>query len=111
MVTLLLLSLVNNEKNTLGLPAISMTMRMRLAIRNVSPDRARPGLHAEPLDVVTGRLLAPYLPGASAIGIDGSNTTSTQKRLLALWYITAYANLVKKTQKGTSTQVIGNASL
>ena len=29
MVTLLLLSLVNNEKNTLGSPAILMTLRMR----------------------------------------------------------------------------------
>ena len=29
MITVLLLSLVNNEKNTLGFPAFSMTMRMR----------------------------------------------------------------------------------
>ena len=29
MVTVMLLSLLNNEKNTLGSPAISMTMRMR----------------------------------------------------------------------------------
>ena len=70
-------------------------------MRRASPNRARPGLHPEPLEVAIGRLLAPYLSGASAMVIDGSNTTSTQKKLLALWYITAYTKLVKKDRKGT----------
>ena len=65
------------------------------------PNRAQPGLHSEPLDVTIGQLLAPYCPGASAMVIDGSDTTSTQKNLLDLRYITAYAKLVKKDTKGT----------
>ena len=69
-------------------------------MRRTLPDIAQPGLHAEPLDVVIGRLLTPYCPGASAMVIDGSNTTSTHTKLLALWYITAYAKLVKKDTKG-----------
>jgi hypothetical protein len=32
------------KKNTLGSPAISMTMRMRRCDRRASPDRAQPGL-------------------------------------------------------------------
>ena len=63
-------------------------------MRRAWPDGAQPGLHAEPLDVTIGRLLAPYRLGASAMVIDGSDTTSTQEKLLALWYITAYAKLV-----------------
>ena len=47
------------------------------------------------------QLLALYRPSASAMVIDGSNTTSTQQKLLALRYITVYAKLVKKDKKGT----------
>ena len=77
----------------LGLLAILMTMQTR---RRPLPDRARPGLHAEPLDVAIGQLLPPYCPSKSAIVIDGNDTTNTEQKLLALWYITAYAKLVKK---------------
>ncbi len=62
MVTVMLLSLVNNEKNTLGLQAIFMTMRMRRC-NLYAPNRAQPGLHAEPLNVSIGLLFAPYCPG------------------------------------------------
>ena len=62
---------------------------------------AQPGLHAKPLEAAIGQLLAPYRPGASAMVIDVSDTTSTHKKLLALWYITAYAKLLKKYMKGT----------
>ena len=58
----------------------------------------------EPLDVAIGQLLAPYRPSASAMVINGSDTTRTQKKLLALWYDIvhqAYAKLVKKDTKGT----------
>ena len=70
-------------------------------MRNAFPNRAQPGLHAEPLNFAIGILLAPYCPGASAMVVDGSNTTSTHKKLLALRYITACAKLVKKDTKGT----------
>jgi len=49
-------------------------------MQRASPKISRPGLHAEQLDVTIGRLLAPYRPGASAMVIDGSNTTSTHKK-------------------------------
>ena len=71
-------------------------------MRRGSPDRAQPGLHAEPLDLAIWQLLAPYCPGASAMVIAGSNTTTTHtQKLLALRYITACAKLVKKDTKGT----------
>ncbi len=69
MVILLLYSKVDNEKNTLGFPPISKT----------TPDRAQPGLHKEPIKVSIGPLFAPYCHGASAMVIDGSNTTNTIK--------------------------------
>ena len=53
-----------------------------------SPNGSQPGLQAEPLDVAIGRLLALYCPGASAMVIDGSNTTNT-KKLLAVIYSTS----------------------
>ena len=65
------------------------------------PDRAQPGLHMEPLDVAIGQLFAPYCPGASAMFINGSDTTNTHTKLLALRCITAYAKLVKKDTKRT----------
>ena len=68
-------------------------------MQRASLDRARPGIHAEPLDVTIGRLLAPYRPGASTMVVDGSDTTPAQKILLALRYDIvhhAYAKLVKK---------------
>ena len=63
------------------------------------PDRAQPGLHVEPLDVTIGRLLALYFPGTSSMVINGSGTTNTDTKLLALLYITACAKLVKKRHK------------
>ena len=74
----------------------------------VLPNRSQPGLHTEPLDVTIGQLLAPYFLGASALVINGSDTTSTHKKLLALWYITVYAKLVKKTQKQYSNHFTAN---
>ena len=70
-------------------------------MRRASPNRAQPGLHAEPLEVAIRQLLVLYCPDASAMVINGSNTTSTHKKLVALRYITAYAKLVKKDMKGT----------
>ena len=66
-----------------------------------SPDRAQPGLHAEPMDVTIGQLLAPYLPGGLAVVIDGSNTTSTHTKTFSFTVHHAYAKLVKKDMKGT----------
>ena len=70
-------------------------------MRRTLPNRAQPGLHAEPLDAAIGKLLAPYFPGVSAMVIDGSDTTNTHTKLVALRYITAYAKLVKKDTKDT----------
>ena len=58
-------------------------------MRRASLNRARPGLHAEPLDVAIGRLLAPYCPGAATMVIDGDDTTNTQKNFLAVIYGTS----------------------
>ena len=49
-------------------------------MRCESPDGAQPGLHAEPLNVTIGRLLALYRLGVSAMVIDGSDTTSKQNK-------------------------------
>ena len=46
-------------------------------MRRALPDRARPGLHAEPLNIAIGRLLTPYFPGTSTIIMDGGDTTNT----------------------------------
>ena len=70
-------------------------------MRHTSTDRARPGLQAEPLDVAIGQLLAPYCPGASAMVIDGSDTTNTHKNTFSFTVHHAYAKLVKKDTKGT----------
>ncbi len=80
MVLLLLYSLVDNEKNTLGLPAVPMTCGCAVAIRRASPNRAQPGLPPEPLNVSIGQLLAPYRPGTSAMVIHGGVTTNTIKK-------------------------------
>ena len=80
-------------------------------MRRGSPDRAQPGLHAEPLDVTIGQFLAPYRPSASAMVIDGSNTTNTHTKTFSF---TVHHNVrkasAKKTQKGPSTRVTENAS-
>ena len=66
-----------------------------------SPDRARPGLHVEPLDFAIGQLLAPYRPGASAMVIDGSDTTITHTKTCSFTVHHSVAKLVKKYTKGT----------
>ena len=84
MVTLLLVSLVDDEKNTQKIHEVRWPFRRPFgcagAIWRASPDRARPGLHAEPLNVSIGRLFAPYCPGTSAMVIDGGDTTNTIKK-------------------------------
>ena len=78
MVTILLLSLVDIEKNTRF--AGHLDDHADALVRcGASPDGAQPGLHAEPLDVAIGRLLSLYRPGASAMVIDGGDTTNTIK--------------------------------
>ena len=77
MVTILLYFLVDNEKNTQGSLAILMTMRMPGAMRRASPNRAQPGLHAEPLNIAIGKLFAPYCPSTSTMVINGGDTTNT----------------------------------
>ena len=73
-----------------------------------SPDRAQPGIHAEPLNVTIGKLLAPYCPGRPAIVINNGNTTNTIKKLLVSNQGTFL--LVKvvifMTQNGPPTQLI-----
>ena len=63
------------------------------------PDGPQPGLHVEPLDVAIRRLLALYRPGASAMVINGSNTTNTQKQKFSFTVHYAYTQLVKKRRK------------
>ena len=73
-------------------------------MRRASPNRSRPGLHAEPLDVTIGRLLAPYRLGVSAMVIEAATQQAHKKKLLALRYDIvhhAYAKLVKNDTKGT----------
>ena len=50
---------------------------MRLA----SPDGARPGLHAEPLDVAIGECRYRIAPAAAMV-IDGADTTNTTKNTI-----------------------------
>ena len=85
MVTVLLLSPVDSEKI---IHEVRWPFRSPCGCAGVMqsalPDKARPGLHAEPLNVAIGQLLAPYFPSTSAMVIDGSNTTNTiNKNLLA----------------------------
>ena len=61
-----------------------------------SADRARPGLHVEPLDVAIGKLFAPYCPGESTMVIDGGDTTNTTTKTISVTVHRAYAKLVKK---------------
>ena len=46
-------------------------------------------------------LHAPYCPGASAMVIDGSNTTNTTTKTFSDTAHCVYAKLVKKDMKGT----------
>ena len=81
MVTLLLFSLVDNEKIHEVCWPFQCSCECSGEMRHVSTDRAQPGLHTEPLDVAIGQLLAPYCPSTSAMVIDGGNTTNTKKKL------------------------------
>ena len=76
MVTLLLVSLVDDEKNTQKINEVRWPFQRPCgcagAIRRASPNRARLGLHVEPLNADIGRLFAPYCPGT-----DGGDTTNT----------------------------------
>ena len=85
MVTLLLVSQVDEEKNTQKIHEVHWPFRRPCgcagAIWRTSPNRALPGLHEEPLNVAIGRLLAPYCPSTSAMVIDGGDTTNTIKKL------------------------------
>ena len=69
-------------------------------MRRTSPNRARPGLHAEPLNVTIRRLFTPYRPGVSAIVIASGNTTNTHTQIRFTVHH-AYTKLVKKDTKGT----------
>jgi len=84
MVTLLLVSLVDDEKNTQKINEVRWPFRRPCgcagAIWRASPDRAQSGLHVEPLNVAIRRLFAPYRPGTSAMVIDGGDTTNTIKK-------------------------------
>ena len=85
MVTLLLVSLVDDKKSTQKIHEVRWPFRKPCgcagAIRRASPDRAQPGLHGEPLNVAIGQLFAPYCPGMSAMVIDGGDTTNTKKNI------------------------------
>ena len=88
MVTLLLVSLVDDEKNTQKIHEVRWPFRRPCgctgAIRRALPDRAQPELHEEPMNIAIGQLLAPYRPSTSAMVIDGGDTTNTiNKKLLA----------------------------
>ena len=86
-VTTLLLSLVDDEKNTQKMHKVLWPFQRPCgcasAIWSASPNKAQPGLHAEPLSVTIVQLLAPYCPSMSAMVIDGGDTTNTIKKLLA----------------------------
>ena len=71
------------------------------AMRHTLPDRARPGLHREPLDVAIGLLFALYCPGKSTMVIEGGNTTNATTKNYSVTVHCAYAKLVKKDTKGT----------
>ena len=68
-----------------------------------SPDRAQPGLHAEPLDVTIGQVHAPYCPGGRHGHWWRQHNKHTKQKLFSrnLRYITTYAKLVQKSTKGT----------
>ena len=68
-------------------------------MRRALPDRARPGLQAEPLNVAIGGLLTPYRPGASAMVIDGSDTTNTHTQTFSFTVHHVYAKLIEKIHK------------
>jgi hypothetical protein len=65
------------------------------------PDRAQPGLQAEPLNISIGQLFTPYCPGTSAMVIGGGNTTNTTKKTFSVMVHCAYTKLVKIDTKGT----------
>jgi hypothetical protein len=74
------------KKNTLGLLAVSMTMQMRrcnaMQISRWSTTRASRGATGRHHRAIT-RTVSPW---RVRHGHRGSDTTSTQKKLLALWY-------------------------
>ena len=71
------------------------------AMRHAFLDRAWPGLHAEPLDVAIGQLLAPYCPGGRHGHWWQRHNKHTHKIISNLQYITTYMKLVQKSAKGT----------
>ena len=80
MVTVLLLCLVDNEKIQYVRWPFRWPCGCAGAIQHTFPDRACPGLHAEPLNISIRRLFTPYHPGTSAMVIDSGNTTNTIKK-------------------------------
>ena len=78
-------------------------------MRRTSPDRAQPGLHAEPLNIAIGQLFAPYCPGTSAMVIDSGNTENTIRKKtfrLQLGYFFTSKSCDFLTQNGPPTQLI-----